>query len=93
MSRKVVRVRSSALQARLNLLGMAEVKSPTLLASTPRMHSLQKLPGGSVLEVMAPSVGAARFSPRGETTSSKSGTRSPRRSCSPPLAGNLRRWR
>src|SRR5215216_4400615 len=33
---------------------------------------------------MAPSVGTALFAARGESTSSKSGTGSPRRSCSPP---------
>ena len=71
---------------------MAEVKGPTLLASAPGMHSLQKLPGGSVLEVMAPSFGAARFAARGETPSSNSGM-ARQDVLAVRLVENLRRWR
>ena len=71
---------------------MAEVKGPTLLASTPGMHSLQKLPGGSVLEVMAPSVGAARLAHVARLLA-RTARRSRQEVLAARLAGNLRRWR
>ena len=71
---------------------MAEVKGPTLLASAPGMHSLQKLPGGSVLEVMAPSFGAARLRHAARLLERTAGW-ARQDVLAVRLVENLRRWR
>src|SRR5829696_7672173 len=52
-----------------------------LMTSTWRSHTTSR---ASPAAAITPSVGTARFAARGESTSSNSGTGSPRRSCNPP---------